>query len=821
MSGVAAAAIPPACIGDSAVVASRLPAQRDGLRSLPGGNQPGDRDLDDALRLGRRMRLRLLAAIRALLADPSLAGLGDAARLAEVVLYAKSRAPEGRRADLQSYIWGAELGRWLGMTESTVHHDVLPVLREADALHTRVVTNDQGHPVGLDCLVMPLWRAHQGGGASHPLALNKAELAVLLRLLEALFGPGWAPEGKEPTPPGLLAGRTGKGAATDRLGLLLMVLNTRASGSLQLCGGSVRKKEGRAAATLARLLGCSPSGARKVLARLTVAGVVARQRKATATRMKGRGRVMLPPVARAYGRTVAPVEAVQVLEAVFSARPDGACGDHAPADVAGAPGTTGLSGAEGTENAADRERSDGAELHAVHASVVTPVVPLQLSCGFSGEGREGEGRRPECACGREDGAAGSQDVSPELAPLVAEGGPLRGERPKGSPAVEVEGPVQAAGGGRTRLTVVTGGGRQQQERPVADLLDLRLRVALAPVAWLWSQLSSGQQKVAARAAGEALDVLEGISCPEAAPQLLAGRLTDRLEEAGGEALVREPMGWLLGRGLVQRPACSDRRCDDGMRLDTGVNCENCANVLHVRRARRVRAAAEVEAAMPGADPAQRRAAIEERLREHANGARARAAHAEAEVEVRRAAVARRRAEEEAAERDRRSAACAECGLPGAAGLCPACTFQRHTEVLVREAVDLAVVVRADLDDPVQVAVLTERCEVDTRALIADVSQRGADGALKAYRAREVAERIRDERRASALRRLEKSEEAETEADAVYEAFLWCRPRSGRPAQAAADEACGRTARYLLESKLGQLQVLRMRVAAGRAPRRAG
>ena len=44
------------------------------------------------------------------------------------------------------------------------------------------------------------------------------------------------------------------------------------------------------------------------------------------------------------------------------------------------------------------------------------------------------------------------------------------------------------------------------------------------------------------------------------------------------------------------------------------------------------------------------------------------------------------------------------------------------------------------------------------------------GALKTYRAREVTERIRDELRVSTLRRLEKSEEAETEADAVYDAF---------------------------------------------------
>ncbi|WFB89063.1 MULTISPECIES: hypothetical protein [Streptomyces] len=379
---------------DNSIDGSRLRGQRDTLRSVPAAGKPGGEGQEDPLRLGRAMRVRLRDAVQALLADPSIAGLKDAPKLAAVVLYAKSRAPKGEDDDLQTSIWGAELGRWMGMKESTVHHKVLPVLRGSDAVHTQVVRDGKGHPTGLDCLVMPLWRAHHDGGAGHPLALTKAELATLLRLLEALFGHGWTPKDKEPTPPGLLAGRTGKGAATDRLGLLLMVLNTRASGWLQLVGGSVRKREGRGAATLARLLGCSPSGARKVLARLAEAGVVARQRKATSTRMNGRGRVMLLPVVRAYGRTLASVEAVQSAGSVFSARPDGACGDHGPAGAAGALGTSGICGAESAGDAADRERPDGAEFHADHASVVTPVVLPQLDCGFSGEGRGGEGRRP-------------------------------------------------------------------------------------------------------------------------------------------------------------------------------------------------------------------------------------------------------------------------------------------------------------------------------------------------------------------------------------------------------------------------------------------
>ncbi|MEU2595642.1 hypothetical protein ABZ630_34050, partial [Streptomyces albidoflavus] len=78
------------------------------LRAVPSS----DGRQEEALRLGRPMRLRLRAAVQALLADPSLDGLGDTARLATIVLYAKSRASRGRKNDLQTSIWCAELGRW-------------------------------------------------------------------------------------------------------------------------------------------------------------------------------------------------------------------------------------------------------------------------------------------------------------------------------------------------------------------------------------------------------------------------------------------------------------------------------------------------------------------------------------------------------------------------------------------------------------------------------------------------------------------------------------------------------------------------------------
>ncbi|SCE42978.1 hypothetical protein [Streptomyces sp. OspMP-M43] len=618
-AGAASAAVldhPLPNIFGNSVDGSWLPGQRNALRSVPAAGKPDGEGLEDPLRLGRAMRLRLRDAVQALLADPSIDGLKDAPKLAAVVLYAKARAPKGEKNDNQTSIWGAELGRWLGVKESTVHHKVLPVLRGTDALHTQVVTDAKGHPTGLDCLVMPLWNARKRGRAAHPLALTKAELATLLHLCEALFGHGWTPKDKEPTPPGLLAGRTGKGAATDRLGLLLMVLNTRASGWLQLVGGSVKKREGRAAATLAQLLGCSPSGARKVLARLTEAGVVARQRKSTSTRMNGRGQVMLLPVARAYGRTLAPVEAAQSAGPVFSARPDGACGDHGPAGAAGALGASGICGAEGAGGAVDQERPDGAELHADHAHLVTSVFLPQLDGGFSGEGRGGEGRRPErVRAGEGQAAADASGVAGSSSP-VAEGGPLRGEQPKESPVVEDAkngcGPVA---GGSERVLEGEGQGRQQRGRAALPSLDLR--AVLAPVKLVWARLESrGARCLVETKVRAELTRVTGFAGSADAPQILANRLARRLEnqmQLGGP--ITDPVGWLIGRGLPQIRLCAEPRCDEGTLLDSGRDCPRCEDRQADSRATRHAVAAAVDAAMPGASETERRAATDRQLHE--------------------------------------------------------------------------------------------------------------------------------------------------------------------------------------------------------------
>jgi hypothetical protein len=863
----------------TAAVAGRVPAPRSTgrdaqrLASVPAQGGPG-RPADaegspdrDPLCLGRAMRLRLLAAVRALLADPSLEGLGDAALLSAVVLYAKSRAPRERRDDLQSWIRGPELARWLGMSESTVHHQVLPALRGSRALRTRVVTDAQGRPTGLDCLVMPLWNAWKGVGARHPLALSKAELATLLRLIEALFGPGWAPKGRPATPAGLLAGRTGKGAATDRLGLLLLVLNTRASGWLQLCGGAVKAGEGRGAATVARLLNCSPAGGRKVLARLVEAGVVARQRKETpGTRMRGRGRVMLLPVARAYGRVVAPVEAAEeavaepaeqpaeqpVEEAaeeaaeeagqgavqgsgpVFSQRPDTAVGDHGRGKDAGSAGEPGGPGAETAEEAEDRERPDTAAFHAVHAPVVTAVSSLRSACGFSGVAGGGPGDLPERACGREDRVSDGEGAAAGAGSPSGGAGPLRGEKPQESPVDEQAGQPPADTGSGARPAAGT---RPQRGAGLPE--DHRLRVALAPVAGLWAGLSGWQRGRVRKAVAAELERLAGLSVgPDAAPGLLAGRLTDRLEETGGEALVASPFGWLIRRGLVQRPACSDRRCDDGIRLDTGGECGTCGNVLHIRRAWRARISAELDAQMPGLDAGERRRILEERLREQA------ALEAEdlvwrreqAAVEQARREAARQAAQERAM-RERAAAAaaaavrqalpCEDCGQERAAGLCEACGYRRRTEALIVETCLVAATWSADLDDPADVAAVAAEVRASLEAGIAtarreflalvDPGELDADPAAAAsalaFAALQAVEQAAPEYRSCALAMLARVEEAEAEARRAYiteQNRRWFRANpAGADAVAAATAAAGtarhRTAEYLLQTRLEHLR----------------
>ncbi|MET8183119.1 hypothetical protein [Streptomyces sp. NPDC005336] len=65
--------------------------------------------------------------------------------------------------------------------------------------------------------------------------------------------------------------------------LLLLVLEARETGRVRQCGGAVDTKRGRAAATVARLLGCTASAGERVLERLEDRDLVRRVRLQTAS----------------------------------------------------------------------------------------------------------------------------------------------------------------------------------------------------------------------------------------------------------------------------------------------------------------------------------------------------------------------------------------------------------------------------------------------------------------------------------------------------------------------------------------------------------
>ncbi|MGW4840032.1 hypothetical protein [Streptomyces globisporus] len=808
-------------------------AARRRLRSVPAQAGPVVQlEVGNPLQLTETMRTRLLAAVRALLSDPGLKDADDPVRLATVVLVAKSKVATDYRATTTA----TELGRWVGLKSSRIAHHVLPQLRDRGVLGSNETVNAAGRVTGLECWVIPMYRAQHGGDRRHVLALSRVELVVLLKLIEALFAPGWNHKDGRVTPAGMIADRTGRGAATDRLGLLLMVLSSTSKGWLQLCSGSVDSERGRPAATVARLLGCSPAGGAKVLSRLQGRKVLSVDRRETVSRLNARSRVRLLPVAKAHG--IAVREAQEAADAVFSDLAVTASGDHKVTVEAVAPVVTGVQGTGEGLDACSADRAVTAHLHASHASVVTPGGSLSLSGGFSGEGRGGEGRRPERVRVREDQTVdGGTDAAGSGSPVAGDG-PLRGEKPMKSP-VDQRGEqrtAEAGAGGRLRA------GRwekAQQQKRVALPADLRLRVALGPVSSLWERLSGWQQDQVEAAAKAELAQLAGLDmAPEGAPRLLADRLTRRLTETGGEAMVAKPFGWLTGRGLIRRPSCSDPRCDDGIRLDTEESCESCANVLHIRRARRAQMRADIDRELPGLADGERRRILEERLRERVATEAENLARGQEQARVERArrAAARAAATEQAkyerqaaaaAHAVRQALACEDCGRGQAAGLCEACGYRRRTETLTVETGLLAATWAAVLNDRDDIDAVTAGVRASLKADIKQTQREFLDAvepgeldkdpagaaSVLAFAALQTVEAALSNHRSIALERLSRTEEAEAEARRGFRTEQnrrWFRHNpNGADAIAAAtkaaDTARERTAEYLLTTRLEQLR----------------
>ncbi|MEU3050125.1 hypothetical protein ABZ705_27060 [Streptomyces sp. NPDC006984] len=775
MSRAALVAMHPHSAGESAGGTSRRR-----LRSVPAQAGPvPERAAGHPLSLGPDARARLGGAVRALLDVPGLDGASDAVRLAVLVL--ASRTPwETGVVEIRT----SELGRWIGMSASYTASEVVPALKRSGVVSVAATEGEFRENTGLECKVLPLWAAQ--GVVGHPLALAKKEYATLQRLMEAVMAPGWKHKDGRVTPAGLIGTRTGRGAATDRLALLLLVLEARETGRVRQCGGTVDTKRGRAATTVARLLGCSASAGERVLERLEARELVLRVRLKTGSGLENRSRLMVPAVAAAHGRTVGvdvQEDRSEDLEPEFS-DPDVAAG---PSEAPGLVTEPQVSGVPVTDEADVAEPDVAAALHTDHPHLVTSVVPPQLSCGFSGEGRGADGRRPERAGAGEDQAADGGSAAPGTGWPVAEDGPLRGEQPKESP-VDERGGQRAAGAGADSRPKAAGWENAQQQRRVGLPADLRLRVALGPVAWLWERLSGWQQDQVEAAAKAELAQLAGLGvAPEGAPRLLADRLTDRLAETGGEARVDKPFPWLIRRGLPQRRACSHRKCDDGVRLDTGEDCENCGNVMHLRRARRARIGADIDRELPGLSDGERRRVLEERLREHAAAEaedlawRQEQARAEqARRDAARAAAAERAERERqaaaAADAVRQELACEDCGQERAAGLCEACRYERRVQELITQAEQMsaASVDPADTDAVARaVADVREILGTITRAArqrYLDALDRGADEAdpddvrtLLAYTERDALEQVVPKIRASVLATLARSPEANDEA----------------------------------------------------------
>ncbi|MFJ3594632.1 hypothetical protein ACIPQJ_35445 [Streptomyces sp. NPDC090082] len=602
-------------------------AARRRLRSVPAQAGPVARlEVGNPLQLTETMRTRLLAAVRALLSDPGLKGADDPVRLAAVVLMAKAKVAKNYRATVTA----KELGRWVGLKPSRIAHHVLPQLRDRDVLGSNEKVSEAGRVQGLKCWVIPMYRAQHGGDRRHALALSRVELVVLLALIEALFAPGWHHKDGRVTPAGMLADRTGRGAATDRLGLLLMVLSSNAKGWLQLCSGSVDTERGRPAATVARLLGCSPAGGAKVLSRLQEQDVLSVDRRDTASGLNARSRVRLLPVAQAHG--IAVREARVAADAVFSDLADTASGDLEATVEAVTPVVTGVQSAGGGLEGDSADRADAAHLHASHASVVTPGGSLSLSGGFSGEGRGGDHGLPDRACVREDG------------------GPLRGEKPKKSPSISSEKPgLGPVADGPVR--VVDGAGQGRQQRGRVPLPPEDLRAVLTPVDLVWARLDrTHARKVVEAAARSELKRVEGFAGRTDAAQVLADRLVRRLDEQLRTGRpITDPVGWLLARGLPQRQQCGDARCDDRVLLDSGRDCPRCEDRQADRRAQRHAVAAAVDAAMSGASEDERRAAVDRQLHERVTAQGWAREHEWEQVRARQAAAEAHRAEAAAAQ----------------------------------------------------------------------------------------------------------------------------------------------------------------------------
>ncbi|MEU8927346.1 hypothetical protein AB0D10_41590 [Kitasatospora sp. NPDC048545] len=425
---------------------------------------------------------------------------------------------------------------------------------------------------------------------------------------------------------------------------------------------------------------------------------------------------------------------------------------------------------------------------------------------------------------RDAGTREGGPLWPGLGAIGAGVGPLRGEQPK---ITSVTGPV-AFGAGFPNTT--------RSRRSAGSVFGLpdALRVALAPVEDLWQRLNrtSTREFVVGRVWTE-LRRIAMWSGREAAPEVLAGRLSRRLDRQQGSALVTDPVGWLLHRGLPHERVCSRTSCDDGIRLGTGALCDTCEMRLVDRRATRSSVVAQVLAGMPGADYDDRQGAIEERLREHAF------VKAEQQMTARRRAEEQRMREEAdrpareaaaaAAEEQRVAVPCADCGAERSAGLCGICWCRREARAAITEAVNAALTT-VDLRDRDAVNAMVRQVRDGMRAAMLaarPARELGLDAHAVANSDMLAAKNRAADYRGDALTFLAHSPEAEQEAKQACAAVRRAahRYRSTEDLRdavaASAREARWRTAHHLYDQRHRAVEQLRERTRTLRQRQEGG
>ncbi|WP_217225982.1 hypothetical protein [Streptomyces anulatus] len=724
------------------------------------------------MQLSDRARRTLETAVHALLSDERLESQPEIVRLAAVILLAKAPAESSKIR-----IRYRDLAGWLGCSVSYVGHTVLPALKKALIVTSKPHRGADGRPEAVDLDLTPLREAREAGTSSPLASLTQKNLATLLRLCEAVTCPGWSPRDRPETPAGFMADRRGFRASTDRLTMVLLVLNARSNGRVRLVPGRVAGGFGRVDATVARLLGYEVVDAVAVVDRLVGMGHVEFEGDAEA-----RSRLRVPAVAEARvrlrrrGRPAPEEETAELVEGdtdTCSNCRAGARDEEEPAEsLDGAwwtqQGFDDLLGDQGESAFGDQDAlpaalsqinegfTDGsadessARPHPSHALVADHSENCAggESC-FSGSAVSGCGQLREGACARED-----QIAQPEghQAPAGSSGGPLRGEKRHSRPVSArrgVAGPVFRG--------------------PVAVPEDLHQ--ALMPVTWLWSGLGRASTSGwLAQKVREELVRLAGIVGPQSASSALAGRLQRRLDRQGIHP-VRDLVGWLLRTGLPQAQGCWSRTCDDGTRMDTGGPCPSCECLIGDRRGLRQAAAAAVAARYPRATPEELRPLYEQELRERFEQQAAydvgRREQALAERAAWDGAVAEQRAQFAQQKAARAAAPCRQCGKPGACGYCPVCALGDSTRRLVGQAVDLVLALKADFGDAEAFGDLEAQVERDSWKVVQDVGAEAASAPeLRAWAQYDRARQLLDQRHGRALRALRFSAVADEEADRV-------------------------------------------------------